>query len=403
MSLFTLMHSKDYDSSDGYAKPYHQACKTKADFNVALGNREHIPGPYTLLYGGHNIDRIEEVMNSIFSKEINNTTKHPAILKVAKDPIIKVVFPDGRVWISSVGCYDVSIFDVKIILNKAAGYENENSERMLLITLNGKILDDSELLPSVGCCNMEHLLYREQLVEHLTPYPDANDGTAPSDRVATEFSAARSLQRDWIDLKDLTTEIDEIARNLLDGFQSVNEKSKALCGSVKPLSGYTFERYIRDFPIEIAPKLADSLSLDNLESKIARLAPTSSSCPALIHAAIEHTVTHLARTNVDIADDVANCLASLLIPVTHLSEKTPFMYPHQRIYSMLNKADKSLNIYKDIRANKTLQGRHDLIERQKSLEVHMDVSRPLCFPHSYPVVTRARASAGDQQYQSVLR
>jgi hypothetical protein len=411
MMICRLVYSRNSDSQGGYALPSPAICNNAADLEAELSEARLGTCPHTYLEGGHGWE--------IVRYENDNAYEQPAILVIPKDPIIKILYRDGRERMTSVGCYDATVNDVKVILGKKPGSENLATERMNLMTLNGVFLDDSESLVSADCFNMEPLLYREQLSEYFTDSA-TDDIVIPSDRMASALSATRSLQREWCELNDLNNETEEVARFLQHKFEGAIEKSKTIFGKDKALSEYTYAPFIRDLPTESAPSLQDSPGLDALKTKLASLGrsrhsnskrksvnfnrlphASSRSCPAQAKRTLRRTLHILKRTNVDIADEVANSLELLMKPIKYLSEKTPFLYPHHRFHSMLDTADKSLNRYKDIRAGKLLEKPHELIERQNEVEALLDVSRRAILS---PAPLHARPhSAGDEQDQAVLR
>jgi hypothetical protein len=321
---------------------------------------------FTFLYGGHHVDQLQ-------CSEDDSSLRQPAVLAVPKDPVVKVMCTD-HVWISSVGSYDGTIRDLKVILGKSSSSVSEleiSSERLILMPLSGKILYDQVPLASTNCFNLDPFLYRMQLDEYFTA---PVHGSVLSDRMAAGLAAARIVQQDWCDVKEFKAEAEQVARYLLDELTSLRKGSKQFFGSEAPLQGFSYDRFVRDFPPENAPDLADSPALSALRMQISRLATQNSACPAQAQRMTERVMSQLGSTNADLANHAADSLATLIKTITNLAVKNPIPYAHQLFHSKLDVIEKSLNRYKDIMAGKMLHRPQDLVERQTTLDILLEVN-----------------------------
>ena len=87
--------------------------------------------PYTFLLGGHFMDRLQ-------GEETDDSIRQPAILAVPKDPVVRVLF-ENREWMSSIGSYNGTVRDLKVILGQSLSFITKiSSERLMLMQLSGK-------------------------------------------------------------------------------------------------------------------------------------------------------------------------------------------------------------------------------------------------------------------------
>ena len=371
MKLFVLLHSQHADSLGGYEMPLDMSetvCGEDFQDEIELASilrREgFVSTPYTFLYGGHHVDKFQ-------SEEDDDSIRQPAVLAVPMDPLVKVLIEDHK-WMSSVGRYDGTVGDLKVILGQSSSFVTQiSSERLMLLSLNGKILDDQAALTSTGCFKQNPLLCRVQLDKYFTA---PSYGSTPSDRMAFGLTAAQIVQQDWCDVKEFQSETERVARYLLEELTSRQEESRQFFGSEAPLQGFSYDRFVRDFPPENAPGLADSPALTDLRMQISRLSTQNSACPAQAQRLIERFMAQLGRTNADLANNAAGSLATLMESITNLAVKNPLPYPHQDFHGKLDIIEKSLNRYKDIMAGKMLQRPQDLMDRNTTLEILLEVS-----------------------------
>jgi hypothetical protein len=373
MKLFILLHSQHSDSLGGYEMPLdmtEHVCgvnfKDDTELASILRREGFVSTPYTFLHGGHHVDKFQ-----CDEDENDDSIRQPAVLAVPKDPVVKVLFENHK-WMSSISRYDGTVGDLKLILGQSSSFASTIlSERLVLMPLCGKILDDQVPLASTNCFNQDPFLCRMQLDEYFNA---PSYESTPSDRMAVGLAAARIVQQDWCDVKEFKTETEQVARYLLDELKSLQNESRQYFGREAPLQGFCYDRFVRDFPPENAPDLADSPALSALRVQISRLATQNSACPAQAQRMTERVMSQLGRTNADLANHAADSLATLIDTITNLAVKNPIPYAHQLFHGKLDVIEKSLNRYKDIMAGKMLHRPQDLIDRQTTLDILLEVN-----------------------------
>jgi hypothetical protein len=251
------------------------------------------------------------------------------------------------------------------------------TEKTILVTASGKILDDDDSLSSAG------VFEGKDPVICCTQVNGYENDTV-SKRLSWCKETALKMQRDWSFVGDIIEECNLATESLsanfkkvIDGLmpsrQSVQNGKKTYCNVVRQgkadaeLNRFSFDTFLQEFPPETVLEEQDPEELILTKGQPQFSTNANSDCPSFAQKVIELLIEKLNKTNINLANNAAGRFESLLYPMSNLADKRPLLHDHHQAFNRFIHVEKSLNQYRLIMEMETYCEPEDAETRKQAV------------------------------------